>query len=256
MVLLVVVGRLVTTGNNDVTILPKSLFAFMATITLTTSPVFDLPTMNWAYWSLSYELAFYLVVSIALLSRCPRTLIAAVFGLCILCFIFLLNCFDSPLLFWCNMLPLFLLGRFGFQCLDAGNHFPAGVQLIAALVAGIAMTSTVEVFVAGIATALVMMGSKVGDYQALKSRPGKLLQAIGEQSFSLYLLHVPIGVALFSRLRPVEDSSWAHVVFDIAVLIGCLIVAWVFYRIVEVPAHNWTRRFTIPIGTKKAAANL
>tara|TARA_R110002073_G_scaffold56906_2_gene144970 strand:+ start:7949 stop:8992 length:1044 start_codon:yes stop_codon:yes gene_type:complete len=246
--LVVVLGvvslRLLVTGVNDVTALPQTVVSLLATLTLTTKPVTNIPAVNWVYWSLSYELAFYLIVALALFSRKTTVAIFLVFCGSVVGFFFVPSALTWSPFFWCDKFPLFLAGWYGFQCITNRCAWYVAVMLIAVLVAGVWMTSLIQVVAAAIATSLVMLGSRVTNTKFLDSKLSRGLQALGAQSYSLYLLHVPVGVYLFCRLRPAFSSQIGHIVFDLAVLVGCVITAWIFYRLVEVPAHHWARNLS------------
>lgn len=66
-VLAVVAARKIITGVNDVTYLPRGFGEVFATLSLTTKPVSNVGAINWVYWTLSYEVAFYLIVAGSLL---------------------------------------------------------------------------------------------------------------------------------------------------------------------------------------------
>ncbi len=64
------------------------------------------------------------------------------------------------------------------------------------------------------------------------------LRFLGTVSFSLYLVHVPILAALQHGLH---DRLSPAAIWAIGVL-ASLVAAWVFYRVVERPAHRLARR--------------
>jgi peptidoglycan/LPS O-acetylase OafA/YrhL len=71
--------------------------------------------------------------------------------------------------------------------------------------------------------------------------PSPLL-AVGSISYSLYLLHVPIGgrvVNLATRFNP-TPVQWLFVAV-LATLLS-LFASWIFYRLVEAPIHRFSRR--------------
>ena len=68
------------------------------------------------------------------------------------------------------------------------------------------------------------------------------LMAVGTISYSLYLIHVPIGgrvINLFSRFQP---NTWQWLVISLLAGLISLVAAWVFYRLVEVPSQKLSRR--------------
>ncbi|MDE1184310.1 acyltransferase [Paraburkholderia sp.] len=86
-------------------------------------------------------------------------------------------------------------------------------------------------------------------YKALepKAEPGaisravsKVLSPFGDFSFSLYLIHLPIFVLLGSVLfrSELQVSIWPSFGF----MVVAVIVAYGFYRLVELPAMRWSAR--------------
>lgn len=74
-VLSIVICRKLSSGTNDFIALPSSLAGVIATLTLTTTPVTSHPTINWVYWTLSCELAFYILIGITVFMAQLRWLV-------------------------------------------------------------------------------------------------------------------------------------------------------------------------------------
>ena len=92
-------------------------------------------------------------------------------------------------------------------------------------------------------TALLIACTKV------KSPLRVLLEAkplvwIGERSYSLYLLHVPIQAALLKvAISTLDLTHTERLVFLLTFGLGILLgMTWVFHRVVEIPAMNLSRR--------------
>ena len=92
-------------------------------------------------------------------------------------------------------------------------------------------------------TALLIACTKV------KSPLRLLLEAkplvwIGERSYSLYLLHVPIQAALLKvAISTLDLTHTERLVFSLTFGLGILLgLTWVFHRVVEIPAMNLSRR--------------
>jgi peptidoglycan/LPS O-acetylase OafA/YrhL len=92
-------------------------------------------------------------------------------------------------------------------------------------------------------TALLIACTKV------KSPLRLLLEAkplvwIGERSYSLYLLHVPIQAALLKvAISTLDLTHTERLVFLLTFGLGILLgMTWVFHRVVEIPAMNLSRR--------------
>jgi len=68
-VLGVVCVRVATSGTNDVALLPKDFGSWVYTLAALTQPASSVASINWVYWSLAYELAFYMVVGALVVRR-------------------------------------------------------------------------------------------------------------------------------------------------------------------------------------------
>ncbi|RZL68604.1 MAG: acyltransferase, partial [Pedobacter sp.] len=66
-VILAAIIQKILTGNNSVANIPNNLTEIIANLTLTTAPFSDVKTMNWVYWSLTYEVFFYIVIGFMLM---------------------------------------------------------------------------------------------------------------------------------------------------------------------------------------------
>ncbi|MBI2733782.1 MAG: acyltransferase [Aquabacterium sp.] len=106
-------------------------------------------------------------------------------------------------------------------------------------------------FFVGVFTLLVLLyGRQIGLF-ALVSRiwPRPLLRWIGARSFSLYLVHAPLlQLAWLWLVQPLHLQSAGDQVL-VEMLTGgtlSLLVASLFYRFIEQPSHEWSRRLTSP----------
>jgi hypothetical protein len=94
----------------------------------------------------------------------------------------------------------------------------------------------------GIGAVLIWCASTSGfGRKVLESRP---LVWIGERSYSLYLLHVPIQAALLKvAISTLDLTHTERLVFSLTFGLGILLgLTWVFHRVVEIPAMNLSRR--------------
>ena len=79
------------------------------------------------------------------------------------------------------------------------------------------------------------------------------LSRLGEISYSLYLIHVPIGcwLLLSWKVGAWAEVPWLNAVYDAGVTAVCVVAAWGFYRLVERPSirlgrlRPWQRRAPI-----------
>jgi peptidoglycan/LPS O-acetylase OafA/YrhL len=67
---------------------------------------------------------------------------------------------------------------------------------------------------------------------------------IGGISYSLYLLHVPIGGRVMNFLERYSEWPWAGILCVPLALAASLVAAWVFFLLVEKPSHESARRIS------------
>ena len=61
----------------------------------------------------------------------------------------------------------------------------------------------------------------------------------GEISYSIYLLHFPIGTKFINLMQRFTNPSYHWVLFILAIII-CYGVGWVFWKYIETPAARWS----------------
>jgi peptidoglycan/LPS O-acetylase OafA/YrhL len=91
--------------------------------------------------------------------------------------------------------------------------------------------------VAGCGFAFTVLATASGGWvaRALAWRP---LQWLGQVSYSLYLVHIPMQVVILQWISPVTDPAmWAVTATGLSVIAG-----WLLYVGVEAPAEAWRRR--------------
>ena len=123
----------------------------------------------------------------------------------------------------------------GFECLHYHGH----------------VADPISSFFVGLTTLLVLLyGRQIGLF-ALVSKvwPRRLLRFVGERSFSLYLVHAPLLQVIWLLLvRPLHLHSAGEQVL-LEMLAGSLLslaIADLFFRFIEQPSHEWSRRLTAP----------
>lgn len=224
------------TGTNSVHNLPYDLPAVMANITLGTAPLSKIETINWVYWSLTCEVAFYLLIAFGMLLN-KKYLLHLMF------IITLFSAFMPKqgygLLFFLDHWPAFGIGisiyyyflissrksALNFGLLFAGNiyalyhkHANKPEYLMAALVT----------------LALIYLSNNY----AIKNN---FLAKLGQYSYSVYLIHIPVGVfivALFEN-EQIKTTPYLNLIYDLSVFAFISLLAYMMYMMVEKPSMRY-----------------
>lgn len=235
-VLLCVVTVRALVGVNDITALPApTLKNILATATLMTAPASETPEINWVYWTLSYEVVFYASLSAVLCVR-PSIRFAA-----LICFhalvcgvaIFSRRPLAPGMWFFCELWPLFGLGlTVALAPRSRLSALSIGFLSLAALVP-LQMGGRHPGFAI---TGLVIMGLVAASAQGYALPRWRPLEKVGQFSYSLYLIHVPLLLAVgkYFVLRPGQTAALflLGITVTVALLIGS---AYAFYVWCERP---------------------
>lgn len=224
-------------GVNDFAPLPMSPDALALTLILATKPVTEVPVANWVYWSLSFEVAFYLVLTATLFARrfwgvWPLVILHG--SLSLTATLPAAN-LTGPL-FFVELWPLFGTG------VAAAIHREH--KAAALIMAGF---SAIHFAVCAFDGRLIAywLTTSAGALICLRAadvpEPGRIapLGYAGKISYSIYLIHVPIGVGLIQRALPSMGESGAVEIGRQLLVVGLtLVAAEIFYRKAERPFLN------------------
>ncbi len=223
------------TGVNDVAPLPRDISAITATVLLVTNPVTTIPTINWVYWTLSNVLAFYALIGLVLLWPRPGR-IPALAGLHALLCLVDFTCHPAPAgpLFFIQAWPIFGLGL--AVAIQPLHRRTGWIMLLTSLLHAIWLIgggADVNHYLAvgGVTLAVLVLCRDRAFPRWL--RP---LAWIGKISYSLYLVHVPIGVYVLMRYLPRSYTmSFLQVGAHLLLLAATTAAAGLFYLVAERP---------------------
>jgi peptidoglycan/LPS O-acetylase OafA/YrhL len=184
--------------------------------------------LNAVYWTLAIEFQYYLgmgLIFAALATPRWAVRLAAFAGMGALAFLIP----DRSLVF--RYLFVFLLGIATFQYFV--GILSARAYVLALLVLAVGCDLTLGPMVAGVsvATALVI---------AWVRRPIPVLGFLGTISYSLYLIHIPVGERILGLGLAHVHGGPARVLVLLVSLGLTLAAAWLFYLVVERPAQRWS----------------
>jgi peptidoglycan/LPS O-acetylase OafA/YrhL len=190
---------------------------------------FGYPWLSPVFWTLAIEVQYYVLVGLIfplIASDRMATRIALFGGLAGLT----LALPQEPFVF--HWLPLFMLGMLTFQyrarIISQRQFWSWALSLFAML----CLVHSTAVAATALGTALTIAFLDLG--------PKHPLLIFGQLSYSLYLLHVPIGGRVVNLGERFATSLIARITVPFAALAISLLAAWLLYRFVEQPAQRWS----------------
>jgi peptidoglycan/LPS O-acetylase OafA/YrhL len=197
-------------------------------------------------WTLALEVQFYLIGGLAALWLRPSSRqMGLVFWLLAACGTgFLLP--ESALVF--RFLPLFVTGwAAAWMKLYPESRMAWGILLVSAV--------STEHQHGGATAAAAIATFLVIRFLPSFSFPG--LAWLGSISYSLYLVHVPIGGRIINLGQRWVTEGDGRLLLALAATAVSLLGAWLFFKVIEEPCHRWSRRIfqrESPVGGSLPAA--
>jgi peptidoglycan/LPS O-acetylase OafA/YrhL len=189
------------------------------------------PWVNVVYWTLAIEWQWYLLAGLLFPLLVSRNALARFVPVAIALVSYFL-CVNDRIV--PHTLPIFLTGVFVFQQKIGLIGRGRMLALIATMLW--AMRGPTGWLVAGIsvATSLVI---------AFVSFRHRLADLLGDVSYSVYLLHLPIGVSLIAWLSHLLPFSGSYLgVLDLGGMLASVATAALLYRWVERPSQEMSSR--------------
>jgi peptidoglycan/LPS O-acetylase OafA/YrhL len=200
---------------------------------------------NGALWTLSLEVQFYVIYPLlfALRRRIGMTPVLAIVALVNVVSAYALERHDIQ--FFTSYWFSWTLGAWiaDVKARTTSDAQPASKWLYAAAAAFVALGCAAFHYGQYGAFQLWALGFAFYLYKALDRRAAdtpvsRVLSRLGDFSFSLYLIHLPIFILLSSLLyrSALQQSIWPSFGF----MLVAIPIAYVFYRLVELPAMKWS----------------
>jgi peptidoglycan/LPS O-acetylase OafA/YrhL len=206
------------------TISARDLLAHFAYL----NDIVHVPWVNVVYWTLAIEFQWYLVVGLMFPLFVTRRKLLRFSGLAGMMAIYYWMVGNDRLLF--HFIPIFLIGVFVFQFRVALIGLREMLGLIAVMV--LAMVGPISWIVIGVSVTTGMLIT----FATFENRA---MDRVGDVSYSLYLLHLPIGVALIGCLSLWLPYSGSYlIVLDVAGLAASGLAAWIMYQLIEKPSQE------------------
>lgn len=191
----------------------------------------DSPADNPVFWTLAVEAQYYLLIGLffPLLIRHPKITLCLVTPAILL----LSKTFLAHYLSFFSHVVFFVIGTIGF--LIYSNKGIRNLNFIA-LLYSLAFAAAFHKFPAFIAAFFT-----VAFILQYRKPVANLLQFPGKVSYSLYLLHFPIGIKIINLLKPKIQPTyhWLLFIFACAVVI---IISWIFFKLFEEYSEKVSKR--------------
>lgn len=190
--------------------------------------------LNPVFWTLAIELQFYLAIGLCFPLIAHAHLAVRTVSVLVLCGLSFAPVNGEAYL--PQHLGLFLIGVIAFHAQwDRASRATCFVAL--------AIVATSVWIVKGPPDALVGLGTFAFISLGRQYRPPGVLAWLGTVSYSLYLLHHPIGIrALNFGGRFLEPTPLNVLAVPLLGVVAALGAAFVLHRWVEAPAQRWARR--------------
>lgn len=199
------------------------------------SEFFGFDWLNPVYWTLGIEVQFYIWIAVLfpLYNNENKTaFFIMLFATSMLSLVPLSA--DMWVFKW---LPLFCVGILMSKTKRSDYLRPAYItSLLAIIVLSICAVGIVHTTAGGLTMVAILVFEE-------RKLPAVFLpiSGLGLISYSLYLLHVPIGgrvVNVATRLRELPIYSE---LFVLVAICSSLITAWIYWKVVELPSQNWAK---------------
>jgi peptidoglycan/LPS O-acetylase OafA/YrhL len=188
------------------------------------------PWINVVYWTLAIEFQWYLLIGLMFPLLASRNKLARFWAIAGMMLVYFASVTHERQVF--HSIPVFLIGVFVFQYRAELIGMREMLGLIAVMV--LAMAGPIGWIVATVATT-------TGLLIALSTFHSRVLNRVGEVSYSLYLVHLPIGVSLIGWLSSKLPYSGSYLwVLDTVGVAASIGTAWLMFQFIEKPSQEWS----------------
>jgi peptidoglycan/LPS O-acetylase OafA/YrhL len=184
--------------------------------------------LNVAYWTLSIELQWYLLLGLTFPLLAHRHWLVQIAGAMLILIGYRLVG-NFHIIF--HSTPMFLIGVFVFQYRMGLSSLWRMLLSMAAVFALMKTPIGMPVSVVSIAAGLLI---------AFATLENRWCSRLGEISYSLYLLHIPIGLNLMPFLSRIPYSGAFMLPIDLTCVAACIGASILFYRWIEGPSQKWS----------------
>lgn len=190
---------------------------------------FSIPWFNPVFWTLAIEVQFYVAIAaIALVATRARA--AWIYTLVGFIVVASVSAEGGSLL---RYAPHFAIGALLARHFQTGTHRAAHSAAVLACLVVIGMgLGIIEAMAAAVAATVCL----------LPWRPPRWALWLGTVSYSVYLVHVPVGGRIANLLERLHPTPWGWTGVAVVATVVTLASSWLMFRIAERPAIDLSRR--------------
>lgn len=180
------------------------------------------PADNPVFWTLLVEAQYYLFIGLFYTLILHHSKIAFIVGIPVLLILAELKINEFiPLL---PYIVFFLIGTVGFVIHTKNGNPKLNIVILILLLIFAVARYELSAFLSSFTTIVIILTSQIS-FPALLKFPGKI-------SYSIYLIHFPIGIKLinFSKSKINPGYSWLLLIITLVIV---LLISWIFYRVFE-----------------------
>lgn len=200
------------------------------------TPLTEYEWLQPVYWTLAYEFVFYLSIGLLFPWVARKGQRLSFLGLAAASMMLI------AFLDWPARVLLFIMGLQVYRHLILGD--PAWRNLVVLGSCLVLMAQTGASLEGGVGFAVALLLSNYTRVPAVPTAVGRMLGRLGLVSYSLYLIHVPVGGRVVNLGKRFISSEVEYLVLSLTALGVSLLVSIVVFRLVERPAQRMARRIS------------
>ena len=189
------------------------------------------PWFNPVFWTLAIEFQYYLLISLLYPLVVSESDQYRRIGMVILC---LLPVLADSKAYVVGYLGLFSLGILTFQYFRKLISYMEYLIMFMLASAGLIMSLGILIAIIGMTTALVI--------GFLKINVSKIFIFLGTISYSLYLVHVPVGSRVVHLGQRIASTELENLFISLFGVIVSIAFASIFYIYIEKPSRAWSAK--------------
>lgn len=195
------------------------------------SDFFGKPWVLPVFWSLAIEFQYYLLMAVIfpLLNRQPFMV-----GVLTLAALHAITALIPSSILVFKYLGLFAMGIVTFWLMSGGLSRTLHLLLLSLAVVAVVVVLGWPHALAGGLTALLIA--------YVRAPPVAIFSWLGSISYSLYLVHVPIGGRVVNLGKRFADDTASQLLVLMLAMLSSVFAAWCLHRWVELPSRRWSAR--------------